>query len=123
PPPLTPLSLHDALPIYAAIKPAHGMVKTHAQTIRDAKPQRTAETRLDSPTPIIAPVMVCVVETGMPSPVAINSAIAPEVCAQKPPDGRMRVMPMPMVRTMRQPPNSVPRPMAIWHEITTQNGT
>ena len=32
-----------------------------------ATPQRTAETRRAAPTPMIAPVMVCVVETGMPS--------------------------------------------------------
>jgi hypothetical protein len=55
------------------------MVSTHAQTIREAKPQRTAETRLDIPTPTMAPVIVCVVETGMPSHVAKNNAIAPEV--------------------------------------------
>ena len=91
--------------------------------MREANPQRTAETRLDIPTPIIAPVIVCVVDTGMPSDVAINKAIAPEVCAQNPPDGRIRVMPMPIVRTMRQPPKSVPKPIATWHEITTQNGT
>lgn len=99
------------------------MVRTHAQTIRDAKPQRTAETRLDNPTPTIAPVIVCVVDTGMPREVAINKAIAPEVCAQKPPEGRMRVMPIPIVRTIRQPPNNVPHAIAIWQEMTTQNGT
>lgn len=91
--------------------------------MRDAKPQRTADTRLDKPTPMMAPVMVWVVDTGIPSAVAINNAMAPEVWAQKPPDGRMRVMPMPMVRTMRQPPNSVPKAMATWQDITTQNGT
>ncbi len=99
------------------------MVNTHAQTMREASPQRTAETRRESPTPTIAPVIVCVVDTGMPRDVARNSAIAPDVCAQKPPDGRMRVMPMPIVRTMRQPPNKVPRPIATWQDMTTQNGT
>ena len=107
----------------AAIKPAQGMVNTQAQTMRDAKPQRTADTRLDKPTPMMAPVMVCVVDTGMPSDVATNKAMAPDVCAQNPPDGRMRVMPMPMVRTMRQPPNKVPAAIATWQEMTTQNGT
>ena len=97
----------------AAINAADGIVSTPAQTIREANPQRTADTRRDRPTPTIAPVMVCVVDTGMPSDVAINKAIAPEVCAQKPPEGRMRVMPIPIVRTMRQPPNNVPKPIAI----------
>ena len=81
--------------------------------MRDAKPQRTAETRRDNPTPTIAPVIVCVVDTGIPSDVAKNSAIAPDVCAQKPPDGRMRVMPIPIVLTIRQPPNNVPNAIAI----------
>ena len=49
--------------------------------------------------------------------------MAPAVWALNAPDGRTRVMPMPMVRTMRQPPNSVPSAMARWQEITTQNGT
>ena len=103
--------------------PADGIVNTHAQTILEAKPQRTADMRRDMPTPTIAPVIVCVVETGMPKLVAKNRAIDPAVCAEKPPEGRMRVMPMPIVRTMRQPPNNVPKPIAAWQEITTQVGT
>ena len=34
-----------------------GMVKTQAPRMRLATPQRTAETRLEAPTPIIEPVM------------------------------------------------------------------
>jgi len=40
----------------------------------------------------MAPVMVCVVDTGMPSMVAPNKVIAPPVSAQKPPTGRSLVM-------------------------------
>ncbi len=50
-----------------------------------AMPQRTADARLAAPTPTIAPVTVWVVETGMPSQVAPNSAAAPPVSAQQPP--------------------------------------
>jgi hypothetical protein len=39
--------------------------------------QRTADTLRAAPTPTIAPVIVCVVETGMPRPVARKSVIAP----------------------------------------------
>ena len=85
--------------------------------------QRTAETRRAAPTPMIAPVMVCVVETGMPSQVARNSVIAPPVSAQKPCIGVSRVIREPIVLTMRQPPNSVPSPIAAWQVMTTQNGT
>ena len=42
-----------------------GIVKIQAQTIRPATPQRTAENRWSEPTPMMAPVMVCVVLTGM----------------------------------------------------------
>ena len=40
--------------------------EVYLQQVNEAKPQRTAEALRDSPTPTIAPVMVCVVEIGMP---------------------------------------------------------
>ena len=49
-----------------------------------ATPQRTAETHRAAPTPMIAPVIVCVVETGIPRKVARNSVIAPTVSRQTP---------------------------------------
>ena len=54
-----------------------GIVRTHAQTICRATPQRTADSRRVAPTPMIAPVIVCVVLTGMPKLLAVNSVIAP----------------------------------------------
>ena len=61
-----------------------GNVMIHAITILLAIFQRTAETFLAAPTPMIAPVTVCVVETGMPRKVAANSMIAPPAEAQQP---------------------------------------
>ena len=84
------------------------MVSTQAQTMLPATPQRTAETFFELPTPTMAPVMVWVVETGIPMLVATNSVIAPPVSAQKPPTGFNLVIFWPMVLTMRQPPNMVP---------------
>ena len=84
------------------------MVSIHAHTMFPATPQRTAENLRIDPTPTMAPVMVWVVDTGMPSAVARNSIIAPPVSAQKPPTGFNLVMRYPMVLTMRQPPNAVP---------------
>ena len=55
--------------------------------------------------------MVWVVDTGMPSEVARNRVIEPESSAQKPSTGRILVMRWPIVLTMRQPPNIVPRPI------------
>jgi hypothetical protein len=46
-----------------------GMVNNQAQTICCATPQRTADRRFDQPTPMMAPVMVCVVL--MPTPRAV----------------------------------------------------
>ena len=43
-----------------------GIVRTQAQTMRPATPQLTADSRRVEPTPTIAPVIVWVVETGMP---------------------------------------------------------
>ena len=47
--------------------------------------------------------------------------MAPPVSAQKPPTGLSLVRPMPIVLTMRQPPNSVPRPIAAWHARMTHS--
>ena len=69
------------------MKALAGMVSTQAQTILPATPQRTALGRRIEPTPTIAPVMVCVVDTGMPNEVAKNNVIAPPASAQKPPTG------------------------------------
>ena len=43
-----------------------GMVMIHAITMLPATAQRTADEPCVVPTPMMAPVMVCVVETGMP---------------------------------------------------------
>src|SRR5216684_7573930 len=102
---------------------AAGMVITQAYTIELATFQRTAETRRAAPTPTMAPVMVCVVETGTPSQVAMNSVAAPPVSAQNPCIGVSLVIRRPMVRTIRQPPIRVPSAIAAWHDSTTQNGT
>src|SRR5438874_2250858 len=106
-----------------AVTAEAGMVRIHAQTIRPATPQRTAEKRWIAPTPMIAPLIVCVVLTGMP-PIAVpRSVIAPAASAQNPPTGRSLVMRIPIVFTMRQPPAIVPRPIAACAARITQNGT
>src|SRR5688572_10904719 len=76
----------------AAMNAEHGIVRIHAQTMLPATPQRTADRFWIEPTPTIAPVMVCVVDTGIPSAVARKSVIAPPVSAQKPLTGFSLVM-------------------------------
>src|SRR6185295_10733505 len=94
-----------------------------AMMMLPATPQRTAEARRAAPTPMIEPVMVCVVDTGMPSQVAPNSMIDPPSSAHTPCLGESLVIFDPIVWTIRQPPISVPSPIAAWQDSTTQNGT
>src|ERR1700712_436141 len=100
-----------------------GIVITHAYTIELATFHRTAEARRAAPTPTMAPVIVCVVDTGTPRNVAMNNVTAPPVSAQNPCIGVSLVIRKPMVRTIRQPPIKVPNPIAAWQASTTQNGT
>src|SRR6185295_4944658 len=102
--------------------PAAGIVRTHAQTIRPAIPQRTADRRCVAPTPTIDPVIVWVVLTGMPKCVATRIAAAPPVSAQNPPTGRSFVIRDPIVYTMRHPPNSVPSEIALYAPISIHRG-
>ena len=90
-----------------------GIVKSHAQIIFPATPQRTAESLLVAPTPIIAPVMVWVVLTGIPAKDAPIIEQAAAVSALKPPIGQSLVIFVPIVLTMRQPPNIVPREIIV----------
>lgn len=58
------------------------MVRIHAQSKLMVTPQRTALKRLVAPTPMMDPVMVCVVETGIPKLDTVNKVKAPAVSAQ-----------------------------------------
>src|SRR5690349_20777390 len=98
--------------VTAEISADAGMVRSQAQTMRLATPQRTAERRFIEPTPMIAPVIVCVVLTGTPMWVAVKSEMAPAVSAAKPPTGCSLVIFEPIVWMMRQPPDSVPSAIA-----------
>src|SRR5258706_13133062 len=71
---------------------------------------------------MIEPVMVCVVETGIPQIDARITVAAPPVSAQNPENGFNLVIRLPIVRTIRQPPVSVPRPIAAWAERMIQIG-
>src|SRR5215216_2010472 len=106
----------------AATKAAAGMVRIQAQTMRPATPHFTADSLRVAPTPTIEPVIVCVVETGVPVSVTYASVSAAALSAQKPPTGFSLVIFVPIVCTMRQPPDSVPNAMAACAESTTVVG-
>src|SRR6185436_317800 len=106
----------------AATNAAAGMVRIQAQTMRPATPHLTADSLRVAPTPTIEPVIVCVVETGVPVSVTYASVNAAAVTAQKPPTGFNFVILVPIVRTMRQPPESVPSAIAACAASTTSIG-
>jgi len=63
------------------------MVNIQAHIRFTVTPQRTALNRLVAPTPIMAPVIVCVVLTGAPKLAAVKRVMAPAVSAHTPSKG------------------------------------
>src|SRR5262245_16248655 len=97
------------------------MVSIQATSMFLATPQRTAETRLDAPTPMMHDEITCVVLTGAFSQVAVRMTMEAEVSAAKPLIGRSLMILCPIVFMMRQPPDAVPRAIASAHaKITNQ---
>lgn len=88
------------------------MVIIHAHTRLMVTPQRTADNRLVKPTPIIEPVNVWVVETGMPKFWVKLNVSAAAVSALTPSRGVILVILVPIVLTIFQPPDMVPKAMA-----------
>src|SRR5699024_8305312 len=91
--------------ITAATAAAAGIVITQASPILPATPQRTAENRLVDPTPMIAEVIVWVVEIGAWKANAVVYSTAEETdSATNPRAGSSSMILRPRVRLMRQPP-------------------
>src|SRR3954452_15976998 len=88
-----------------------------------ATPQRTAETRFDAPTPMMLAEMTCVVLTGAFSQLASKMTAAPALSAAKPLIGRSLMILCPIVFMIRQPPEAVPRPIAVAQHTITHHGT
>ena len=88
------------------------MVSIHAQIRLKVTPQRTADNRLVAPTPIIEPVIVCVVLTGIFNASVTNNVTAPAVSAATPSKGVTLVILVPIVFTIFHPPLIVPNEIA-----------
>ena len=97
----------------AANKAETGIVRIHAQIKSMVTVHLTAVIRLIIPTPMMDPVIVWVVLTGIPSIPVPNKVIAPAVSAEKPSKGVNLVILLPMVLTIRHPPESVPTAMDV----------
>jgi CHASE3 domain sensor protein len=93
--------------------PTAGIVMNQATITFCATPQRTAEARRAVPAPMIAPVIVCVVDTGMPSIEAPKITIEPAVDALKPWCCDSLVIREPIVSMIFHPPLSVPSAIAM----------
>ena len=89
------------------------MVMTHAVITFPATPHRTELARRATPAPMIEPVIVCVVETGMPSVEAVNTTIDQAIEALNPWCCDSLVMRLYMVSMIFHPPIIVPSPMAM----------
>ena len=96
----------------AANTPLTGMVNTQAHNKLVVTPHLTALNLLVAPTPMMDPVMVCVVETGIPICPVKKSVKAPAVSAATPSKGVTLVMREPIVLIIFQPPLMVPKPIA-----------
>ena len=57
----------NSFAIIKLISPQPGKVNTQVSTMSFTTPKLMAERRFTAPTPIMAVVLVCVVETGMPN--------------------------------------------------------
>jgi hypothetical protein len=88
------------------------MVKIQAHNKLVVTPHLTALKRLVAPTPMIDPVIVWVVETGIPIWPVKNKVNAPAVSAATPYNGVTLVIFDPIVFTIFHPPLMVPNPMA-----------
>ena len=92
---------------------APGIVRNHPLTIDIAKSQWTLRGLRMAPTPLIAPVITCVVDTGIPRALALKSEIEPARVAALHQIGVSLVILLPIVRMIRIPPKSVPMPIAV----------
>src|ERR1700712_497670 len=99
------------------------MVSIHAHKRLIVTPQRTADKRLVAPTPIMEPVIVCVVLTGIANFSVRNNVMAPAVSAATPSSGVTFVMRVPMVFIIFHPPLMVPMAMAVKLESGTHQYT
>jgi len=105
---------------FLASKALIGMVKIQAHRRFIVTPQRTADNLFVAPTPIIEPVMVCVVLTGIPRCSVIYKVAAPALSALTPSSGVTFVILVPIVLTIFHPPLIVPNAIAVKLAIGTQ---
>ena len=100
-----------------------GADKTHAHMMFLMVPQLTAFFPRVRPTPIKVPLDMWVELMGIPRKAAAPNINELDKSLENPWYGRMRVIFVAMVFTIRHPPKTTPPAMATYETITTQKGT
>ena len=103
-------------------RPHPGNVSTHVFTISIAIPHFTALFRFAAPTPMMAVVFVCVVETGKPAKVESIRQKNVATLAANPWNGSSFTISRPTLFMMRSPPTAVPNPMLSAQKNMSQMG-
>ena len=104
------------------MRPQPGKVNIHVSIMSLTTPKFIAERRMTAPTPIIALVFVCVVDTGMPKMLERSRHEAAARSAEKPWYFSSRTMSMPTERIIFSPPTLVPTPMTVLHSSMSHTG-
>jgi len=99
------------------------MVMTHAVIISRTTRHCTAVLPRVAPTPMIAPLIAWVDETGIPTSVTATRIALLAVAAQNPWYGRILVICFAILSTTCHPPKQVPRPIATADARMTHAGT
>lgn len=98
-----------------------GMVSSQAVSSSSVTPQRTAESLFTDPTPMMLPVITCVVLTGIFISSVRKRVSEPAVCVQNPSNGVIFVILLPIVFMIFQPPDMVPTAMDVKQSTGTQS--
>src|SRR5262249_26241320 len=107
----------------APIRPAAGIVSTHAPAMFRTTPQFTTPPARPRPAPMTPPETTWVVESENPKYDEERIAVADAVSAEKPCGDWISVTRVPSVLITRQPPEKVPSAIAVAQTTFTQIGT
>ena len=104
------------------IRPQPGKVKIQVNTMSLTTPKLMADKRLTAPTPIIAVVLVWVVDTGMPNRLEYKRQKEAARSAEKPWYFSSLTISMPTDLIIFSPPTLVPSAMTMLHSSISHTG-
>ena len=104
------------------MSPQPGKVNTQVSTMSFTTPKLMADNRLTAPTPIMALVLVWVVDTGMPNTLESSRHSAADRSAEKPWYFSSFTISMPTALMIFSPPTLVPMPITALHSSISHTG-